>query len=103
MVISAYYGVPGALDVYGKPGDVPVAVSPQLSDYYWLPANLTARYALMVDYQPSDVAWMCDSPSLIAHLTVPYHVAGLEQNAPVTLCQLKEPISQVWPRLRNFS
>jgi hypothetical protein len=57
----------------------------------------------MVDYQPSDVAWMCTSPKLLAHLTVPYHVAGLEQGAPVTFCQLKAPIPQIWGKLRNFS
>lgn len=103
VIISAYYGVPGALDIYDKPSDRPTAISPQLSGWYWLPNNLTATYALMVDYQPSDVAWMCTSPTVIAHLTVPYHVAGLEQGAPVTLCQLKAPIPQVWGRLRNFS
>jgi len=103
VIISAYYGVPGALDVYANPSDAPVAVSPQLSDWYWLPANLTATYALMVDYKPSDVAWMCTSSQLIAHLTVPYGVKGLEQGAPVTLCQLAHPISDVWGRLRNFS
>ncbi len=103
VIISAYYGVPGALDVYDNPGNRPTAFSPQLSDWYWLPENLTATYALMVDYQPSDVAWMCTSPTLVAHLTVPYDVAGLEQGAPVTLCQLKEPIPQVWGKLRNFS
>jgi hypothetical protein len=103
VVISAYYGVPGALDVYDKPSDRPTAVSPQLSDWYWLPNNLTATDALMVDYQPSDVAWMCTSPKLLAHLTVPYHVAGLEQGAPVTFCQLKAPIPQIWDKLRNFS
>ena len=57
----------------------------------------------MVDYQPSDVAWMCISPTLITHLTVPYGVAGLEQGAPVTFCQLKTPIPQIWGKLRNFS
>ncbi len=103
VVISAYYGVPGALDVYIDAQHRPVAVSPQLSDYYWLPDNLTATYALMVDYQPADVSWMCRSATLIAHLTVPYQVKGLEQNAPVTLCELNAPISQLWPRLRNFS
>jgi hypothetical protein len=103
VIISAYYGVPGALDVYANPNTRPVAVSPQLSDWYWLPNNLTATYALMVDYQPSEVAWMCTSPTLIAHLTVPYQVSGLEQGAPVTFCQLKAPISQLWERLRNFS
>ena len=103
VIISAYYGVPGALDVYDSPSDRPVAISPQLSDWYWLPNNLTATYALMVDYQPSDVAWMCTSPTVIAHLTVPFDVAGLEQGAPVTFCQLSAPIPEVWGRLRNFS
>ena len=103
VIISAYYGVPGALQVYEKPDVRPVAISPQLSDWYWLPNNLTATDALMVDYQPSDVAWMCTSPTLVTHLTVPYHVKGLEQGAPVTFCQLRQPVSQIWGRLRNFS
>jgi hypothetical protein len=103
VIISAYYGVPGALQVYGNPGVLPAAVSPQLSDWYWLPRNLTASDALMVDYQPSDVGWMCISPKLIAHLVVPYQVAGLEQGAPVTFCQLRAPIPTIWGKLRNFS
>ena len=103
VVISAYYGVPGALHVYGDPRLAPEAFSPQLSGFYWLPAHLAATDALMVDYRPSDIAWMCTAPVLVAHLTVPFHVAGLEQGAPVTLCHLKAPIPQVWARLRNFS
>jgi hypothetical protein len=103
VIISAYYGVPGALDVYGDPKLRPIAISPQLSDWYFLPNNLTAIYALMVDYQPSDVIWMCTSPRLIAQLVVPYDVQGLEQGAPVTFCQLKGPIAEFWGKLRNFS
>jgi hypothetical protein len=103
VIISAYYGVPGALQIYGNPERLPAVVSPQLSDYFWLPNGLVATNALMVDYQPSDVEWMCASPRLVAHLTVPYEVEGLEQGAPVTFCELRAPIQQVWPRLRNFS
>jgi hypothetical protein len=62
-----------------------------------------ATNALMVDYQPSDVAWMCSSATLVGYLTVPYDVQGLEQGAPVTFCVLKAPIQQAWSRLRNFS
>ena len=69
----------------------------------YAPNNLTATDALMIDYQPADVMWMCTAPAVIAHLTVPYDVNGLEQGAPVTLCQLKAPIPRVWERLRNFS
>jgi Dolichyl-phosphate-mannose-protein mannosyltransferase len=103
VVISAYYGVPGALQVYDDSTVRPAAFSPQLSDWYWLPSNLNATYALMVDYQPSEVAWMCTSPTLIGHLVVPYRVTGLEQGAPVTFCQLKAPIPTIWGKLRNFS
>jgi Dolichyl-phosphate-mannose-protein mannosyltransferase len=103
VVISKYYGVPGALAIYADPNTRPLVVSPHLSDYYWLPSNVAAVDALMVDYQPADVAWMCASPTLIAHLSVPYNVKGLEQGAPVTLCRLEAPLPSLWERLRNFS
>jgi len=103
VIISAYVGIPGATQIYGNPKLLPEVVSPHLSDYNWLPNDLTATNALMIDYQPSEVAWMCTSPTVIAHLTVPYQVTGLEQGAPVTFCQLKFPIPEVWRKLRNFS
>jgi Dolichyl-phosphate-mannose-protein mannosyltransferase len=103
VIISAYYGVPAALWIYGDPSRLPEVMSPQLSDWYWLPKHLTATSALMVDYQPSDVAWMCSASRLIDHLTVPYDVKGLEQGAPVTVCPLKAPLPMLWGRLRNFS
>lgn len=103
IIVSAFYGVPGALQIYGNKRSLPAVVSPQLSDWYWLPTNLEAKNALMVDYQPSDVGWMCSSATLVGHLTVPYGVEGLEQGAPVTFCVLKAPIQQDWRRLRMFS
>ncbi len=103
VIVSAYYGVPGALDIYGNPNVLPDVISPQLSDFYWLPNHLTATDALMVDYQPSEVAWMCTSPKLIAHLSVAYDVQSLEQGAPVTFCQLEAPIPEIWGQLRNSS
>ena len=103
VIISAYNGLPGALEIYGDQRTLPAVISPHLSDWYWLPPNLKATSALMVDYKPSEVAWMCLSPQLITHLTVPYQVMGLEQGAPVTFCQLKAPIPKIWAQLRNFS
>ncbi|MGH9342195.1 MAG: glycosyltransferase family 39 protein [Terriglobia bacterium] len=103
IIISAYYGIPGALQIYGDKRSLPAVVSPQLSGWYWLPRDLVARNALMFDYQPSDVAWMCSSAIQVGHLTVPYGTHGLEQGAPVTFCVLKTPIQHAWERLRNFS
>ena len=103
VIVSRYYGVPGAVQVYGEAARLPAVVSPQLSDWYWLPPHVTATSALMIDYRPSEVGWMCSSATLVAHLTVPYQVQGLEQGAPVTLCQLSAPLPTVWGRLRQFS
>jgi hypothetical protein len=103
VIVSSYYGVTGALDVYGDPTLLPASFSPQLSDYFWLPAKLVATYAIMVGYNPSDIDWMCTSTKLVAHLTVPYDVQNLEQGMPVTFCHLKEPLPQEWSGLKNFS
>jgi hypothetical protein len=103
IIISAFYGVPGALRIYGDNRSLPVIVSPQLTGWYWLPSDLVATKALMIDYEPSDVSWMCSSATLLGHLTVPYGVQGLEQGAPVTFCVLKTPIQRDWSQLRNFS
>jgi hypothetical protein len=92
-----------ALTARRPPNRIPAVVCPQLNDYYWLPSNLTAADALMIDYQPADVTWMCAAPELVAHLTVPYQVKGLEQGAPVTFCRLTIRIPNAWGRLRNYS
>src|SRR5262249_32805342 len=103
VVISAYYGVPGALAIYADPNSRPLVVSPHLSDFYWLPSNVTAVDALMIDYPPADGPWMCAPPTVTAHLTFPYDVKGLEQGAPVPSCRLEAPLPSLWGRLRNFS
>ena len=92
-----------ALQIDGNPKVLPDVLSPQLSDWFWLPHKLRAPNALMADDQPSDVAGMCRSPRVIAHLTVPYHVVNFEQGAPITFCQLKAPIPHLWGGLRNVS
>ncbi|HZT74623.1 MAG TPA: glycosyltransferase family 39 protein [Terriglobales bacterium] len=103
IMISAFYRIPRALQIYGDKKSLPLVVSPQLSDWYWLPGNVAATKALMLGYEPSDVAWMFSSATLVGRLTVPFGVHGLEQGAPVTFCVLKAPLQQEWRGLRNIS
>lgn len=103
VIVSSDYGVTGALDVYGNPKLLPQSFSPQLSDFFWLPAHLAATDALMAGYAPSDVQWMCTSANIVGHLTVPYQVVNLEQGSPVTFCRLRAPLPTLWGGLRNFS
>jgi Dolichyl-phosphate-mannose-protein mannosyltransferase len=103
VIVSSDYGVAGALQIFGNPKLLPGSFSPQLSDWYWLPSNLAATDVLMVGYEPSDVAWMCTSASVVGRLTVPYHVVNLESGTPVTFCTLKAPLPELWGRLKDFS
>ena len=103
VIVSSDYGVAGALQIFGNPKLLPASFSPQLSDWYWLPSHLAATDALMVGYEPSDVAWMCTSTKVLAHLVVPYHVVNHESESPVTFCTLNAPLPAMWGRLKDFS
>lgn len=103
VVVSSDYGVTGALQIYGNSMSLPESYSPQLSDYYYLPQHVAATDVLMVGYEPSDVAFMCTSATVVAHLAIPYHVVNLESRSPVTFCTLKVPLPSVWGRLKAFS
>ena len=103
VIVSSDYGVTGALQIYGLSGALPASYSPQLSDWFWLPEHVAATDVLMVGYAPSDIPWMCSSATVIAHLTVPYHVVNGEQGSPVTLCTLSEPLTSAWGQLKDFS
>jgi hypothetical protein len=103
VIVSSDYGVTGALQIYGNSRELPASYSPQLSDYYYLPVYVAATDVLMVGYAPADVAFMCTSATVLAHLTIPYHVVNLESDSPVTLCMLNAPLPSVWGRLKAFS
>jgi hypothetical protein len=103
VIVSSDYGVTGALQIYGKLKSLPDSYSPQLSDFYWLPEHVAATDVLMVGYAPSDVRFMCTSATIVAHLTIPYHVVNYESDAPVTFCTLNSPLPSLWGRLKDFS
>jgi Dolichyl-phosphate-mannose-protein mannosyltransferase len=103
VIVSSDYGVTGALQIYGDSMVLPDSYSPQLSDYYYLPPHVAATEVLMVGYAPSDVAFMCTSATVVAHLTIPFHVVNLESGSPVTFCTLTAPLPSVWGRLKAFS
>jgi len=81
VIVSSDYGVVGALQVFGNPDS-----SPQLqpaAERLPLAAGASLRNRRAHGrYAPSDVASICTSARVVAHLTVPYHVVNLEQGSP---------------------
>jgi hypothetical protein len=59
----------------------------------------------MIDYRLStgDVVRMCTAPALVERLSILHDGKWLQQDAPVTCCQLEASIKSVWRRVRNFA
>jgi hypothetical protein len=104
VILAANYGEAGAIDVYGRAGGTVQVLSPQLSFWYWKPAQVTAATVLTVGYAPGDIAFLCGNVAQLGAVVIPYSVTNQEHGTPILLCtHLREPLDQAWPALKRFN
>jgi len=103
-ILTSADGQAGAIDIYGGPEHLPQAISPHLSFWYWKPVGLDPTTIVSVGYAPGDLSFLCGSINRAGTVTIPYSIDNLNQGAPILVCtDLREPLDQAWPTLRNFS
>jgi len=103
-ILTSIDGQAGAIDVYGGAEHLPQAISPHLTFWYWKPAGLNPSTIVAVGYAPGHLSFLCGSITRAGHVTIPYSIDNLNQGAPILVCtDLREPLDQAWPTLRNFS
>ncbi|MBO0684681.1 MAG: glycosyltransferase family 39 protein, partial [Candidatus Dormibacteraeota bacterium] len=103
-ILTRFDGQAGAIDVYGGADHLPQAISPHLNFWYWKPAGLDPNTLVTVGYSPSDLRFLCGSVRRAATVSIPYSIDNLNQGTPILVCtDLREPLSQAWPALKNFS
>ncbi|HEX6348588.1 MAG TPA: glycosyltransferase family 39 protein [Candidatus Dormibacteraeota bacterium] len=103
-ILTSIDGQAGAIDIYGAGEDLPPAISPHLSFWYWKPAGLEPDTLVTVGYTERDLAFLCGSVKDAGTVAIPYEIENLNQGAPILICtDLREPLSSAWPVLRNFS
>lgn len=105
VIITANYGQAGAIDKYGPGWGLPAPYSGHLNFWRWGPPPDTATGpAIFVgDWTAAALTAYCGSGAVVAHVDNGYRVDNDEQGTPVWLCRdLREPWSQLWPRLRRF-
>ena len=103
-ILTSADGQAGAIDIYGGTEHLPQAISPHLSFWYWKPVGLDPTTIVSVGYAPGDLSFLCGSINRAGTVTIPYSIDNLNQGAPILVCtDLREPLDQAWPTLRNFS
>ncbi|ETK31428.1 ArnT family glycosyltransferase [Microbispora sp. ATCC PTA-5024] len=109
VIFTENYGEAGALNELGANTGMPVAVSGHNSEWWWGPGNPDATTVVAVapgTRNPGYAGYLSGfftSVREVATLSNSYGVHNIESGGRVYLCTgLREPWSQLWPRLRHY-
>jgi hypothetical protein len=102
VILTNNYGEAGAINTYGRPLGLPIAVSGQLSHYYWKPASLNGP-VIAVGHDPSFLAILFADCEQVATITNPYGLDNEEFGRAISVCRSpRMSLDQLWSRLRAF-
>ena len=102
VLLTNNYGEAGAINTYGSPQGLPMAVSGELTYYYWKPANLDGP-VIGVGLDAAFLATLFSGCSQVATISNAYGLQNQEAGAPVVVCARRRfPLVHLWPRLKSF-
>jgi 4-amino-4-deoxy-L-arabinose transferase-like glycosyltransferase len=98
-VLASNYGEAGALQLLGRPGDVPPVISGHNNYYVWGPGRCTGAVLILVGYAPSDLT---SAHAYYTHIRLAatqrcQYCVSYEQTLPIYV--LSGPTSSILPRL----
>jgi hypothetical protein len=103
IVLASNYGEAGAVQHFGPQDGLPAVFSGHMSYWYWGPPPASATTAVAVGFQRSQLARVCGSLRLAAHLNNHVDLANEEQGAPVWVCgNLRTSWALAWPSFKTF-
>ncbi|HEV2425074.1 MAG TPA: glycosyltransferase family 39 protein [Terriglobia bacterium] len=94
------YGEAGAIDLFGPRFGLPHALSPHQNYFYWGPGDNAGQSLLLLGHNPrleSECTEEKQAGLVYNEYSMPY------ENFPIILCKdLKQPLKEIWPDLRNW-
>lgn len=95
------YGQAGAIDFFGPRYGLPQAISGHQSYFLWGPRGYTGENMIVLDDSQENLERLFTSVRKVAHVSNPYSMPY--EHFDVYYCQgLKEPLSVLWPRVKNW-
>jgi hypothetical protein len=100
-IFGQNYGQAGAIDFFGSRYGLPPAMSGHQSYFLWGPHGYTGETMIVMGGKESTLLSQFSSVRKMAHVSHPYSMPY--EHFDVYYCEgLKQPLSQVWPRLKNW-
>ena len=101
-VLTGNYGEAGAIDLFGPKYGLPPAISGHQTYFFWGPRSYTGEVIITLQYDRTDLEPHCAS---VQDAGAHYHPWGMaEENAEIYICRgLKQPLSEVWPRVKHWN
>jgi hypothetical protein len=102
-IVAGNYGEAGAIDLYGPAFDLPEALSPHLTFWYWKPSHVDAQTVITVGVPESDVRPFFADVTRVDAVQAVDGVHSEEVGQAILLCrQPLVSLDDVWPLARRF-
>jgi len=96
------YGEAGAIDFFGPRYGLPKAISPHQSYYLWGPRDYTGDEIILLQSKRADAERNCTSVEEVG--TVAHPLSMTEEHYTIFICRgLKQPLRELWPRLKHWN
>ena len=100
-ILASNYGEAGAIDVYGK--GLPPALSGNNQYYLWGPRGFDGSVVIAVGFEPSALAPLCASVSLVGRYGTSPYAMPYERNRPIVLCRDMRPsLAARWSEFKRY-
>lgn len=100
-VFSQNYGQAGAIDLFGPKYGLPLAISGHQTYFLWGPRDYTGDSMIVMAGRRADLERRFASVEMVARVSHPYSMPY--EHFDVYYCRdLKQPLRDVWPRLKNW-
>ncbi|MFZ0130096.1 MAG: glycosyltransferase family 39 protein [Candidatus Dormiibacterota bacterium] len=102
MILTGNYGEAGAVNTYGPSLGLPIAVSGELSYYYWRPARVSGS-VIAVGLGAAFLSTLFDGCSTVGMVSNQFGLHNQESGAPIVVCaRPRVTVDKLWTALKSF-
>lgn len=101
-ILAGNYGEAGAIDFFGPQYGLPKAISAHQNYYYWGPGQYTGENLILLQWSRAGANRWCQTVEEGPTLTPEWSMA--EEHFTIWICHgFKQPLPQVWDRLKHWN
>lgn len=101
-ILASNYGEAGAIDFFGEKYNLPKAISPHQSYFFWGHRGYTGEVLIVLGAEKEDAEKNCESVEEAAEVNHPYSMA--EEKYKILVCRrTKKPLPEIWQNLKHWN